>query len=70
MVIFKTSNELIADLLLMYCEGKGVLWNIYFGWRKSEFKSDGSVVYVFKIPRHLYQRAEKIAEKYGYEILA
>ena len=64
MVIYKTSNELITDLLLMYCEGKGVLWNAYFGWRKTQALPDGSNLCTFKIPKRIQQMAEKVAKRY------
>lgn len=33
MIIYKTNDELIADLLFIYCEGKSFLWRMFYGWR-------------------------------------
>lgn len=69
MTIYKTNEEIIADFLFMYCEGKSFLWTMFFGWRESRVLSDGSNLYTFKVPRKVWQMAEEIAKKYGYEIV-
>lgn len=63
MVIFKTNDEMVADFLFMYCEGKSALWRMFFGWR--ETKGDE---FTFKVPRRIYKMAEGLASNYGYEI--
>lgn len=67
MVIYKTNNEMVADFLLMYCEGKSFLWNMFFGWRETKILPDGSNLCTFKVPRKVWQMAEKVAKRYGYE---
>lgn len=69
MVIYKTNDELVADFLLMYCEGKSFLWNMFFGWREAKYLLDGTSYYTFKVPRKIWQKAERVAKKYGYEIV-
>ena len=69
MVIYKSDNELVTDLLLMYCEGKSFLWNMFFGWRETRVLFDGSQICVFKVPRDIWQMAEKVAQRYGYEVV-
>ena len=69
MVIYKSDNEMVADLLLMYCEGKSFLWNMFFGWRESKVLPNGSNLYTFKVPRNIWQMAEKVAKRYDYEVV-
>ena len=69
MVIYKTNDELVTDFLLMYCEGKSFLWNMFFGWRETKVLLDGTNYCTFKVPRKIWQKAEEVAKKYGYEII-
>jgi hypothetical protein len=69
MVIYRTNDEMVIDLLLMYCEGKSFLWNMFFGWRETKTLSDGSQICMFKVPRNICQMAEKVAKKYGYYVV-
>ena len=36
MIIYKTNDEFIADLLFIYCEGKSFLWRMFYGWRETK----------------------------------
>lgn len=33
MTKYHVHDELVADFLFMYCEGKSSLWRLFFGWR-------------------------------------
>lgn len=68
-VIYKTNDEMVTNFLLMYCEGKSFLWNMFFGWRETKVLSDGSNFCTFIIPRNIGQMAEKIAKRYKYEVI-
>ena len=35
MIKYYTNDELVADFLFMYCDGKSPLWRMFFGWRKT-----------------------------------
>lgn len=35
MTKYHVCDELVADFLFMYCEGKSFLWQMFFGWRKT-----------------------------------
>lgn len=39
-------------ILSAFCEGKGYLWNLFFGWKKSIFKKDGSCIEIYYIPKN------------------
>lgn len=69
MVIYKSNDEMVTDFLLMYCEGRSFLWNLFFGWRETKVLSDGTNMCTFKVPRKIYKMAEKAAKRYGYEII-
>ena len=56
MIKYSTNDELVADFLFMYCEGKSFLWRMFFGWRMT--KKD---VYVFLIPNKAIIAAEEWA---------
>ena len=63
-------NECMRDLLMLYCEGKSLLWNTFFGWRGSSFKNGEWVSSIYRLPERAYHMAMNIAKKYGdYEIL-
>lgn len=66
-VICMTDNELVTDLLLMYCDGKSFLWNMFFGWRETKVLPSGSNLCTFKVPDNVYQMAKKVAKRYSYE---
>jgi hypothetical protein len=36
MIKVATKDELMADFLFMYCEGKSALWRLFFGWRNTD----------------------------------
>ena len=58
-------NECMLDAIIMYCEGKSRLWNLFFGWRGAHF-SDGAWAYsIYMIPERVYQMATNIAKKYN-----
>lgn len=69
MIIYKTNNDTTANFLFMYCEGKSALWNMFFGWQGTKGLPNGGNSYTFKIPRKIYQMAEKFAEESGTEII-
>lgn len=69
MIIYTTNDKMVIDILLMYCEGKSYLWNMYFGWRETRILSDGSQICVFKVPRNICQLAENVAKRYSYEVV-
>ena len=33
---FWTCDKAMSDILEAYCEGRSFLWNIFFGWRKTD----------------------------------
>jgi hypothetical protein len=35
MIKYRVCDELVADFLFMYCEGKSSLWRMFFGWRRT-----------------------------------
>ena len=35
MTKYRVRDELVADFLFMYCEGKSSLWRMFFGWRET-----------------------------------
>lgn len=35
MTKYHVCDELVADFLFMYCEGKSSLWRLFFGWCKT-----------------------------------
>ena len=69
MAICETDNEMVTDLLLMYCEGKSFLWNMFFGWRKTKVLPSGSNLCTFKVPYNIYQMATKVAKRYKHEVV-
>ena len=69
MITYKTNNEMVIDFLLMYCEGKNFLWNMFFGWRRTKVLPDGSNLCTFKIPRRIKEMAEEVAKRYSYEVV-
>ena len=63
---YKVTDECIDDFLCMYCEGKGILWNMFFGWRNAEWNKNGvwvSAEYI--IPERIFKMAQEFAERYN-----
>ena len=58
-------DDLTADLLLMYCEGRSYLWRIFFGWRRTQMFPTYSVYYFRGIPDDILKVAKRTAQRYG-----
>ena len=46
-------DELVADFLFMYCEGKPALWRMFFGWQGTSLDC-----WTFWVSRKTYQSAK------------
>lgn len=57
-------DELLNDFLGMYCEGKGYLWNAFFGWRGQHYKNQKWEYSIFIIPRKIYNLAVNLVSYY------
>ena len=59
------------ELLETYCLGKGKLWNMFFGWRKTVNKGINGEWAYYKLNRKDYKaiqlKAETIEEKYNFQ---
>ena len=58
------------ELLEAYCLGKGKLWNMFFGWRKTVNKDINGEWAYYKLNRKDYKeiqlKAEIMEEKYNF----
>lgn len=54
-----TCDENIQDILLAYCEKRSYLWNLFFGWRKTCFKTGQMFFWIPKNKINLLGREEK-----------
>lgn len=68
-ILYGCDNDCVADFLAMYCEGKGYLWNCFWGFQT--LKVIGNTNHTtWRIPRKIADMAEEMAHKYDdYEIL-
>ena len=59
------------ELLEAYCLGKGKLWNMFFGWRKTVNKGINGEWAYYKLNRKDYKaiqlKAETMEEKYNFQ---
>ena len=59
------------ELLEAYCLGKGKLWNMFFGWRKTVNKGINGEWAYYKLNRKDYKeiqlKAENMEEKYNFQ---
>lgn len=55
-----TSDSRMQKILLAYCEGRSFLWNMFFGWRKT----DGNNQMFFWMPSRKIEGLIKIAENF------
>lgn len=58
-------DEMTADFLLMYCEGRSALWRMFFGWRRTTIFPTYCVYYFRGIPNDIMKTADKLAHRYG-----
>lgn len=56
MTKYHVCDELVADFLFMYCEGKSLLWRLFFGWRKTSENA-----WDFAVPHRAYVAAKEWA---------
>ena len=56
-----TCNEKMQDVLFAYCEGRSGLWNMFFGWRKTNSQNQT----FFWIPTRKLNNLIEIVEKRG-----
>ena len=54
-----TCDENIQNILLDYCEKRSYLWNLFFGWRKTCFKTGQMFFWIPKNKINLLEREEK-----------
>ena len=59
-------------LLETYCLGKGTIWNMFFGWRKSVEKGINGTWCYYRIPNKkdrekIFERAEYLSQNIGYD---
>lgn len=54
-----TCDENIQNILLAYCEKRSYLWNLFFGWRKTCFKTGQMFFWIPKNKINLLGREEK-----------
>lgn len=45
-----TTNPIEQNILSAFCEGKGYIWNTFFGWRKTTVLENGLEQMYFWIP--------------------
>lgn len=56
MIKYRVCDELVADFLFMYCEGKSPLWQMFFGWRETSENT-----WYFIVSKKAYTTAEEWA---------
>lgn len=56
MTKYHVRDELVADFLFMYCEGKSPLWRLFFGWRETSENA-----WDFTVPYRTYVAAKEWA---------
>lgn len=56
-------------LLEAYCCGKGILWNLFFGWRKTIFMDGFTLINtaIYKISAKDWKRIKELAREYKME---
>ena len=42
---YRITDDVVADLLNFYCDGKSAVWNWFFGWRGGHWDTKGNLVY-------------------------
>ena len=67
-LIMTPAESFEFELLEAYCLGKGKLWNMFFGWRKTVNKGINGEWAYYKLNRKDYKaiqlKAETMEEKY------
>ncbi len=69
MVTYTTNNKVEQSLLRMYCDGKGRLWNKFFGFQKMEVKDVSTRLFhvelefyiTYKIPFHVLETVKHLS---------
>ncbi len=44
------SDRVLQEVCCIYCTGKGSIWEMFFGWRKTSWSSSGIETMTFLIP--------------------
>lgn len=42
---YRITDDVVADLLGFYCDGKSAVWNWFFGWRGGHWDTKGNLIY-------------------------
>lgn len=62
---YRITNDLIANYLCFYCEGKPTIWNWFFGWRGGHWDTKGNLIYCeYIVPDKILNQAITLAKRF------
>ena len=62
MTRYRIIDDVVADLLGFYCDGKSKIWNWFFGWRGGHWDTKGNLIYCdYIVPDKILNQAITLA---------
>ena len=59
---YRITDDVVADLLGFYCDGKSEFWNWFFGWRGGHWDTKGNLIYCdYVVPDKILHQAIALA---------